>query len=171
MITISNPRSAIHSSGIWSSLIAINSLIPLNDLPSLLPRTVFPLEVKLDKAWSRTSIHIKSARSFTATPSTHHHEEVIMNDLKQVLCAPLSITRLEEPWSFTKVSRWPLYLISCFPQGPKRRNADAYVWVKPMPHTCSKCGLRFPPQYHTSYKWCYNPAPLHINVFSRCYVQ
>jgi hypothetical protein len=25
-----------------------------------------------------------------------------------------------------------------------------YIWVKPRPHTHSKCGLRFPPQYHIS---------------------
>jgi len=25
-----------------------------------------------------------------------------------------------------------------------------YIWVKPRPHTHTKCGLRFPPQYHIS---------------------
>ena len=27
------------------------------------------------------------------------------------------------------------------------------VWVKPRPHTHTKCGLRFPPQYHISYNF------------------
>jgi hypothetical protein len=68
-------------------------------------------------------------------------------------------------------SRWPLYLLSWYPQGPKRRNPDVHVWVKPWPHTHTKCGLRFPPQHHTSYIWGYYSALLYINVFSRCYVQ
>jgi hypothetical protein len=37
-----------------------------------------------------------------------------------------------------------------------------YVWVKPSPHTHTKCGLIFPPQYHISYKSGYFSAPLHI---------
>jgi hypothetical protein len=36
---------------------------------------------------------------------------------------------------------------------------------------CGERGLRFHPQYHISYKWGYYTAPLHINVFSKCYVQ
>jgi len=43
--------------------------------------------------------------------------------------------------------------------------------VKPRPYTHTKCGLRFPPQYHISNRWGYYSAPLHIIVFSRCYVQ
>jgi hypothetical protein len=42
--------------------------------------------------------------------------------------------------------------------------------VKPRPHNQTKCGLRFPPQYHISCKWGYYSAPLYINVFSSCYV-
>ena len=45
-----------------------------------------------------------------------------------------------------------------------------YVWVKPRPHTHTKCGLRFPPQYHIYCTWGYYSAPLHINVFSRFYL-
>jgi len=40
------------------------------------------------------------------------------------------------------------------------------IWVKPGPHMHIKHKLRFPPQYHTSYKWGYHSAPLHINVAS-----
>ena len=36
-----------------------------------------------------------------------------------------------------------------------------YAWVKPSPHTHTKCGLRFPPQYHISYRWGYYLAPLY----------
>ena len=45
------------------------------------------------------------------------------------------------------------------------------VWVKPGPHMHTKHELRFPPQYHTSYKWGYCSGPLHINVASGCCVQ
>jgi hypothetical protein len=34
-----------------------------------------------------------------------------------------------------------------------------HVWVKPRPHTHTKHGLRFPPKYHTSYKWGYYSTP------------
>ena len=40
-------------------------------------------------------------------------------------------------------------------------NPDMYVCVKPRPHTRTKCGLRFPPQYHISYKWSYYSTPLY----------
>ena len=45
------------------------------------------------------------------------------------------------------------------------------VWVKPGPHTHTKHELNFPPQYHTSYKWGYRSAPIHINVAAGCCVQ
>ena len=40
----------------------------------------------------------------------------------------------------------------------------------PRPHTHTKCGLRFPPQYHISYTWGHFLSPLYINVSSRRYV-
>jgi len=46
-----------------------------------------------------------------------------------------------------------------------------YTWVRLRPHTHTKCGLRFPPQYHISYRWSYYLAPLCVDAFSRCYVQ
>ena len=76
------------------------------------------------------------------------------------LC-PMFCTKLQEPCSFSKVPDGPLYLVSQYPHGPKRRNTDTHVWVKPRPHTLTKCGLMFPPQYHISYKWGYYPAPLY----------
>jgi len=36
-----------------------------------------------------------------------------------------------------------------------------YVWVRLKPHTHTKCRLRFPPQYHISYKWGYYSAHLY----------
>ena len=39
-----------------------------------------------------------------------------------------------------------------------------YIQVKPRPHTHTKCGLSFPPQYHISYKWGYYSTPLYIYV-------
>jgi hypothetical protein len=62
-----------------------------------------------------------------------------------------------EPCSFTKASDG--YLVLWYPQGPKRRNPDVHVWVKPRPDTHTKCGPRFPPQHHISYKWGYHSAP------------
>ena len=45
-----------------------------------------------------------------------------------------------------------------------------HVWVTPKPHSHIKCGMRFPPLYHTCYKWgCYS-TPLHKDIFSGCYV-
>ena len=38
-------------------------------------------------------------------------------------------------------------------------------------HTHTKHELRFPPQYHISYRWGYYSAPLHTDVFSRCHIQ
>jgi hypothetical protein len=43
--------------------------------------------------------------------------------------------------------------------------------VAPKPYDRPFVPLRFPPQYHISYKCGYYSAPLYINVFSRCYVQ
>ena len=90
--------------------------------------------------------------------------------LGQALCAPCFVTKLEEPCSFSEFPDGPLFsfLIS---SGSKRRKPDMSVWVKPRPHTHIKHELRFPPQYHTSYKWGYRPAPWHINVTSGCCVQ
>jgi len=51
-----------------------------------------------------------------------------------------------------------IFIVSWYPQGPKRRNLDMTVWVKPGSHTHTKHELRFPPQYHTSYKWGYHSA-------------
>ena len=45
------------------------------------------------------------------------------------------------------------------------------VSVKPGPQTYIKYKLTFSPQYHTSYKWGYRSAPLHINVASGYCVQ
>jgi len=39
-----------------------------------------------------------------------------------------------------------------------------YVWVSPRPHTHTKCGLRFPPQYHISYRWGSYSVPLYKDV-------
>ena len=50
------------------------------------------------------------------------------------LC-PIFHTKLEGPCSFSKVPDGSPYLVSWYPQGPKRRNLDMYVWVKPRPHT------------------------------------
>jgi len=42
--------------------------------------------------------------------------------------------------------------------------------VRLRPHTRLKYVLWFRPQCHTSDKLCYYLDPLHVNVFSRCYV-
>jgi len=39
------------------------------------------------------------------------------------------------------------------------------AWVRLKPHTHTKCGLRFPPQYHISYKWGYYIAPRYVPHF------
>ena len=64
-------------------------------------------------------------------------------------------------------SRWPLYLGPQYPQGPKRQNPDMHVWVRSKPPSHIKWGLRFPPPYHTCYKWgCYS-NPLHKDFLLR----
>ena len=45
-----------------------------------------------------------------------------------------------------------------------------YVWVKPRPHTHTKCGLRFPPQYHISYKWGYSKPKLLLSPITYKYL-
>ena len=48
----------------------------------------------------------------------------------------------------------------------KKEHRHVCVWVKPRPHAHTKRALRFPPQYHISYKWGYYPAPLY-SVFRK----
>jgi len=50
--------------------------------------------------------------------------------------------------------------------GQKNIKLDMNVWMKPGYHTHIEYELRFPPQYHTSYKWGYRAAQLHRNVAS-----
>jgi len=73
---------------------------------------------------------------------------------------------LKEPCSFAKVPHEPPYLDHNILRVQKRRNPNMYLWVRPRPHTHSERGLRFPPQYHASYKWRYYSTPLHKDVFS-----
>jgi hypothetical protein len=80
--------------------------------------------------------------------------------LGQALCAPCSVLNYRSPVPLPKFQMAPIlsFLIS---SGSKKKE-PRYVWVTPRPHTHTKCGLRFPPQYHISYRWGYYSAPLHI---------
>jgi len=80
-------------------------------------------------------------------------------------------TKLKEPCSLSKVPDGPYtesFLISSRSK-KKEPRCVCLSEAKASHHT--ECGLRFPPQYHISYRCGYYSAPLYIDVFSRCYVQ
>ena len=79
--------------------------------------------------------------------------------LRTVPLCTMFCTKSEEPCSFSKVPDDPY---NYFPDILRVHKEGTQMcmskWSQGL--TLTKCGLRFPPQYHISYRWGYYSAPI-----------